>query len=37
VQREEWMDVGTAVNADLAAPVVPRNEILDSHGVFSFN
>jgi hypothetical protein len=37
MQRKEWMHVGRALEADLAAPVIPGNEILDSHGVFSLN
>jgi hypothetical protein len=35
MQRKEWMDVSTAVDADVATPVVPGNEVLDSHAVFS--
>jgi hypothetical protein len=37
MQRKKWMEVGTMLEANLAAPVVPGNEILDSHGVFSLN
>ena len=37
VQRKEWMYVACAVEANLASFVVPGNEILDSHGVFSFD
>ena len=37
MQRKEWMHIGTARESDFAVPVVPRNEILDSHDVFSLN
>jgi hypothetical protein len=33
MQRKKWMDVGATLEADLAAPAVPGNEILDGHGV----
>jgi hypothetical protein len=34
MQRKEWIDVGRTLEAELAASVVPGNEILDGHGVF---
>jgi hypothetical protein len=34
MQRIKRMDVGATLEADLAASVVPGNEILDGHGVF---
>jgi hypothetical protein len=37
VQRKEWMHVGSALEANLAFLIGPGNEILDSHGVFSFD
>jgi hypothetical protein len=34
MQRKKRMDVCATLEADLAASVVPGNEILDGHGVF---
>jgi len=35
MQRKKRMDVGATLEADLAASVVPWNEILDGHGCYS--
>ncbi|WP_244568142.1 hypothetical protein [Bradyrhizobium erythrophlei] len=37
MQRKKRMDVGTTLETDLAASVVPGNEILDGHRCVSFN
>src|SRR5580704_750656 len=37
MQRKEWIDVGRTLETELAALVVPGNEMLDGHGVFLFD